>query len=214
MMTQLAPLHGSEIVDYCAHYAGVVASHPNSLNPYKLGVELLRHIERRWDRGQFGIDYVHCRDPKDRANWDTKAGLGQQKLFEVRKIHNDITFLDEFLDEDFCHQHKMFLYDFDRRSGKYLISSREFSKVKAQLLGQLTNFGQPVIEVVDGNFRNRGELLLKHKYETVGLQQDFAQETLRNLFLVWSRPVHIETIVEDVPKRISFDGKSHHTEKV
>jgi len=66
MMTQLAPLLGSEIIDYCDHFAGVVASHPGSLNPYKLGVELLRHIERRWDRGQFGLDYVHCDDPKTR----------------------------------------------------------------------------------------------------------------------------------------------------
>ncbi len=214
MMTQLAPLDASEIVDYCAHYAGVVASHPNSLNPYKLGVELLRHIEKRWDRGQFGIDYVHCRDPKDRAEWDTKAGIGRAKILEVRKIHNDISFLDEFLDEDFCHEHKMFIYDVDKRTGKQVISSRDFSQIKSQLLNQLTNFGQPIIEVVDGNYKNRGELLLQHRVEGMGLKQDFASETLKNVYKVWGRPVHIETVFEEVPKRMSFDGKSHHLDKI
>src|SRR5690606_25415845 len=103
MMTKVARLRDSEIIDYCDHYAGVVASHPGQLNPYKLGVELLRHIEQRWDRGQFGLDYMNCDDPRVRAKWDTQAGLGKKKIFEVRKFHNDITFLDEFFDEDFCH---------------------------------------------------------------------------------------------------------------
>jgi stage V sporulation protein R len=104
MMTSLSPLNDSEIVDYCDHYAGVVASHGGQLNPYKLGVELLRHVEQRWDRGQFGLDYLDCDDPKVRADWNREAGLGMKKIFEVRKFHNDVTFLDEFLDEDFCHQ--------------------------------------------------------------------------------------------------------------
>lgn len=214
MMTQLSPLHGSEIVDYCDHYAGVVAAAPGSLNPYKMGVELLRHIEQRWDRGQFGLEYLHCDDPKKRAEWDTQAGLGKKKIFEVRRFHNDITFIDEFLDEDFCHRHKMFLYDYDKRTGRHVISSREFKPIKQQLLQQLTNFGQPIISVVDGNYRNRGELLLRHDHNGVDLKQDFTMETLKNIQKIWTRPVYLETVIEDVKRRISFDGKSHDSEKL
>lgn len=214
MMTKLAPLEASEIIDYCDHYSGVVAAQPGQLNPYKLGVELLRHVERRWDRGQFGLDYVNCDDPKTRQNWDLQTGLGRQKLFEIRKLHNDITFIDEFLDEDFCHEHKMFIYDYDRRSGKYLISDREFKPIKQRLLHQLTNFGQPIISVVDGNFRNRGELLLRHHHEGTDLKQDFSIETLRNLQTIWRRPVHLETVFEEIGRRISFDGKDIQSEKI
>jgi stage V sporulation protein R len=32
---------------------------------------------------------------------------------------------------------------------------------------------------------------------------------LENIFEVWTRPVHIETVVEDEPKRLSFDGEEH-----
>ncbi len=214
MMTALSPLHESEIIDYCDHFAGVVASHPGGLNPYKLGVELLRHVERRWDRGQFGIDYLHCDDPKTRREWDKKSGLGRSKLFEIRKIHNDITFLDEFLDEDFCHASKMFIYDFDKRSNRYVISGRDFKAIKARLLQQLTNFGQPIIKVIDGNYKNRGELLLSHEHEGVDLKNDTTLETLKNLHRVWRRPVHIETVTDELKKRISYDGINHQVEKL
>ncbi len=214
MMTKLAPLTESEIVDYCEQYAGIVASHSGQLNPYKLGVELFRHVERRWDKGRFGKDYTDCDDPKKRSDWDTRANLGREKLFEIRKIHNDITFIDEFLDEDFCHESKMFLYDFDRRSGQHVISGRDFPEIKQRLLQQLTNFGQPVIAVKDGNFKNRGELLLLHQHEGVDLKHDFALETLKNIFKIWRRPVHIETMVEDSRRRVSFDGSSHQVEKI
>jgi len=214
MMTELSPLSESEIIDYCDQYAGIVASSPGGLNPYKLGVELLRHVESRWDKGQFGIDFLRCDDPKERAAWNKNINQGKQKLFEVRKIHNDITFIDEFLDEDFCHETKMFIYDYDRRNNQYVISSRDFREVKKRLLQQLTNFGQPIIKVTDGNFKNRGELLLRHEHDGVDLKHDTALETIKNLFKVWGRPVHIETKIEDVGRRLSFDGSNHQIEKL
>ncbi|MES2743819.1 MAG: SpoVR family protein [Bdellovibrionota bacterium] len=214
MMTELHPLNDSEIVDYCDQHSGVVASAPGQLNPYKLGLELLRHTKRRWDRGQFGLEYLNCDDPKKRAAWDTQAGLGNQKLFEIRRIHNDITFLDAYLDEDFCHEHKLFIYDYDRRNNRYVISDRDFGKVKSQLLNQLTNFGQPIILVKDGNFKNRNELLLEHKHEGNDLKHEFTVECLKNLFKIWRRPVHIETIIEEGRRRISFDGSAHSVEKL
>ena len=214
MMTEIVPLHPSEIIDYAESYAGIVASNNNSLNPYKLGLELLRHVERRWDRGQFGLEYVNCTDPKVRAEWNTKAGLGRQKLFEIRKFHNDITFLDEFLDEDFCHATNMFIYDFDKRANKYVISSRNFKEIKSRLLQQLTNFGQPIIRIVDGNFKNRNELLLEHVHDGEDLKNETTMETLKNIHKIWHRPVHIETTLEDVKRRISFDGSNHQIEKL
>ena len=214
MMTKLAPLKNSEIVDYCDHFAGVVAQQPGDINPYKLGVELLRHVEKRWDRGQFGMEYMMCDDPKTRKEWDKQTGKGKEKLFEVRKFHNDITFLDEFLDEDFCHEHKMFVYDYDKRNNRYVISGRDFKEVKGRMLQQLTNFGQPIIQVFDGNFKNRGELLMVHHYEGTDLKHEYTLECLKSLYRIWRRPVHIETIIEDVQRRVSYDGSNHQIEKV
>lgn len=214
IMTKLHPLEDSEIVDFCDLHAGVVANHPGQLNPYRLGIELLRHVEKRWDEGKYGLEYISIDDPKVRAEWNKETGEGRDKIFEVRKLHNDITFIDEFLDEDFCHESKMFIYDHDPRTGKYIISNRNFKDIKSQLLSQLTNFGQPIIEIIDANFKNRGELLLRHQHTGADLKHDFTLEALKALHKIWNRPVHLETTAEDVPKRVSFDGSTHAVEKV
>jgi len=118
------------------------------------------------------------------------------------------------LDEDFCHDHKMFLYDYDKRTKQHVISSRDFKQVKQQLLSQLTNFGQPMIKVIDANYGNRNELLLDHSHEGVDLDSRFTNETLKNIFKVWKRPVHIHTIVEKEPNRISYNGEKVSMEKL
>lgn len=206
-------LKDSEVIDYCDHYAGVVQMSGQRLNPYKLGVELMRHIERRWDRGQFGLDYMLCDDPLLRKHWNTNAGRGRAKLFEVRKFHNDITFIDEFLDEDFCEQAKLFTWSQDRRSGQNVIQDRDFKSIKCELLDAFTNFGQPIIDVVDGNFRNRGELLLQHKHHGKDLKIDWALETLKNVYRIWLRPVNIQTQIESENKIIHYDGSESRIEK-
>ena len=66
-----------------------------------------------------------------------------------------------------------------------------------------------VIVVCDGNFENRGELLLEHRHDGVDLRQDYARDALENIFRLWSRPVHLRTIVEGKEKLLGYDGESH-----
>jgi stage V sporulation protein R len=205
MMTQQI-LTDAEVIDYADHHSGTVAMGPNSYNPYKVGIELFRDIEERWNKGRFGRDWEQCDSYSERKAWDKKTGLGRQKIFEVRRDYNDVTFIDEFLTEDFCVQHKLFVYKFNKRTRKFEVDTRDFKAVKNQLLFHMTNFGQPVIEVEDGNFENRGELLLKHVWEGVDMQPDYMSATLKNIFHIWSRPVNLVTVMENEEKLFRFDG--------
>ncbi|MFM7129874.1 MAG: SpoVR family protein, partial [bacterium] len=138
------------------------------------------------------------------------TGLGQKKLFETRRIHNDITLIDEFLTPEFCHRHKLFSFGLNEDTATYEVESREFPMIKKRLLFSLTNFGQPVIHVIDGNYLNRGELYLQHKtIGSLGLRMDYAQIALENLHKIWQKPVHIETMDGESPILLSFDGISH-----
>ena len=208
IMTQKT-LHPSELVDYADHHSGTMATQPGRLNPYKLGIELLRDIEERWNKGQFGPEWDECDNYDTRRNWDKKLGLGRQKIFEVRRIHNDVTFIDTFLTVDFCRRYQLFSYRHNDQTEMYEIESREFKKIKERLLFNLTNFGQPIIRVKDANHRNRGELYLQHEYFGVDLRLDHAQDTLRHLHRLWTRPVHLETCVDGRPTLLSFDGTDH-----
>ena len=146
------------------------------LNPYKLGIELLRDIEHRWNTGKFGKEYDDCDDLATRRSWDKQLGLGRKKIFEVRRIHNDITFIDTFLTEDFCREHKMFAYAFHDQAGQYVIESRGFAKIKQRLLFSLTNFGKPWILRSGRQLPHRGELLLQHQHNGIDLRQDRASK--------------------------------------
>jgi stage V sporulation protein R len=208
IMTQKA-MTPAEVIDFADHHSGTVAVHPGRVNPYKLGLELLRDIEHRWDTGKFGKEYDDCDDLQKRRSWDKQLGLGRKKIFEVRRVHNDITFIDTFLTPEFCSRQKMFAYAFQEQAGQYVIESREFEKIKQRLLFSLTNFGKPWIYVVDGNFRNRGELLLKHQHNGVELRLDQAADALANIQFIWGRPVSLQTVVDGKPTTLSFDGTDH-----
>ena len=206
MMTEKI-LGDAEIIDYADHHSGTLGGSRLRLNPYKLGLELFRDIEERWNKGRFGKAYHECDDLAAREGWDLALGQGPEKIFEVRRNYNDLTFIDTFLTEDFCRRHRLFLFAKQGGTPHWVISNRDFERIKQLILTQLTNVGAPVIRVLDGNYGNRGDLLLTHQHEGVDLKWDFAQETLINLHRLWKRPVHVETIREEKRIRLSFDGK-------
>ncbi|MDI1447835.1 SpoVR family protein [Polyangium sp. 6x1] len=202
-------LDASEIIDYADNNAGVMATAPGRLNPYKVGVELFRYIEERWNKGRFGREWEECNDLDAKRSWDMRLGLGRQKIFQVRALYNDVTFIDEFLTPDFVLEQKLYTFGFSGRNDRFEIESRQFRDVKEKLLFSLTNFGDPYIRVIDANHQNRGELLLEHQHGGVDLRADYARETLVSLVRCWKRPVAVATRLDNKPVLLRYDGKEH-----
>jgi stage V sporulation protein R len=205
IMTEKA-LRDSEVIDFCDHNAGVLSMQPGKINPYKIGVELFRDIEDRWNRGKFGKEYDECDDMVAKYKWDKKLGLGRKKIFEVRKVCNDVTFIDEYLTDEFCERLKLYTYAFNRRTNQYEIADRDFKKIKEKLLFQLTNMGQPFIYVTDGNYQNKGELLLWHKHQGLDLDVRWSRETMRSIAEIWKRAVNVETEVDGQKKLLTYSN--------
>ncbi len=70
-------LEDGEVIDYADHHSGTTATQPGRLNPYKLGIELFRDIEFRWNTGRFGREWEECDDMAERARWNRPTGLGR-----------------------------------------------------------------------------------------------------------------------------------------
>jgi len=199
-------LKPSEIIEFADKHSGVMAMSRQNINPYKIGIELYRDIEFRWNTGRFGKEYNECTDMHERENWNRPTHQGKEKIFEVRKTHNDITFIDEFFTQEFCERMQLFTYKYNERSARFEIDSRDFEAIKGKLLMSLTNFGQPVIEVESGNFANRGELHLIHRHQGVDLDMSYAAQTLKNIQPIWGRPVNLSTIQEEKEVTFVHDG--------
>ncbi|MFC6722768.1 SpoVR family protein [Natrialbaceae archaeon GCM10025896] len=120
--------------------------------------------------------------------------VGWDRMREIRESHNDVTFLDEFLTQEFVDEHNYFTYEYMQSSGDYRATSTDYRDVKKKLMLQFTNFGKPTIVVSDGNYRNRNELLLEHQYNGVALDLEQAKNTLERVFELWGRPVALRTI--------------------
>ena len=190
-------LEASEIIDYAEQHSGVVHMPPGGFNPYKIGVELFKDIERRWNRGQHGPAWDRLDNLGAKERYDDQSMKGREKIFEVRRIYNDVNFIDEFLTPGFVEKHQMYQFRRDPNTGEVRVVSRDFDRIKQTLLYQLTNMGQPFMYVVDGNYLNRGELYLAHKFSGLEVEAGKAVEVLRNLRIVWGRPVHLQSRVND-----------------
>ncbi|MCC2679894.1 MAG: putative sporulation protein [Pseudobdellovibrio sp.] len=202
-------LNDSEIIDFADHHSGTMFMQMGGYNPYKVGIELFRDIEERWNKGQFGREWEQCDDVRERKNWDKKTGLGREKIFEVRKLYNDVNFIDEYLTEDFCVRNRMFVYKLNKETNQFEVDTRDFKAIKAQLLFQMTNFGQPIIKIENANFENRGELLLHHVHEGLDLQPNYMDATMQNMYKIWKRPLNLVTLMDNEPQLFRYDGTEY-----
>ncbi len=195
-----------EIIDYADHHSGTVHMPPGGFNPYKIGVELFRDIEDRWNKGKFGKEYEEADRLGEKKKWDKGLGLGREKIFEVRRVYNDVNFIDEFMTPQFIEKHKFYQYGRDPHTGQLRILSRDPQRIKQTLLYQLTNMGQPFVYVADGNYANRGELYMAHQHNGLDIEIKYAVETLKNVHKLWRRPVHLQARIDDEMILFTYDG--------
>jgi len=137
-------------------------------------------------------------DTVEEALADVDYAAGWDRMREIRESHNDVTFLDRFLTEEFVEDNDYFTYEFSRATGQNRVASTDYQDVKQKLLLQFTNFGKPTIAVYDGNYGNRNELLLGHQYNGIELDVPQAKRVLERVFELWGRPVNLMTIVKEL----------------
>ncbi|MGE3108578.1 MAG: SpoVR family protein [Phycisphaerales bacterium] len=204
-----------EIIHYADQHSGVLSMQPGGFNPYKIGYEMFRDIERRWNTGQHGATWERLDTLGAKDAFDDRSMKGREKIFEIRRIYNDVNFIDEFLTPELVDRLNMYQYRRDPQTGELKVVSRDFNRIKQTLLYRITNMGQPFIYAVDGNYLNRGELYLAHQFSGLEVEIAKAREVLVNLRHIWGRPVHLQTRVEDDMFLLSCDeGDKVRKEKI
>ena len=141
-------------------------------------------------------------DSVEKALEDVEYTAGWDRMREIRATHNDVTFIDEFLTEEFVRENEYFVYEHSHATGNYHVTSKEYEDVKKKLLLQFTNFGKPTILVKDANYDNAGELLLVHQYNGVVLNTEKARRTLERVQALWGKPVNLKTIKKEVDDNV------------
>lgn len=198
-----------EVWEFRRLHSGVLSPSPSrmNINPYYVGFQILKDIERRWngerdERDEPETDWLG--NPKPRP-----VGEGWQKIFEVCAVENDVTFLRKYLTESLVQRLDLYTYKQEEKDGEeaWVIQSTDWEQVRDQMVDGMTNFGVPVITVEDGDYKRHGELYLKHAHDGKDIDMEYAERVLRAIHRLWGRPVHLETRLEDEATLLSFDGK-------
>jgi stage V sporulation protein R len=190
-------LNSGEAIEFAKLNAGVVQPSKTGINPYYLGIKMYEDIEERYNNPTEEMKRVGI-----------EPGSGREKIFEVRELESDISFLRNYLTKDLVMREDMYL--FQKQGRDYKIVDKNWKQVRDQLVGMRVNGGFPYITVNDGDYLKNGELYMQHWYEGIELDVKYLEKVLPYIHQLWGRTVHMETIIEERPMLFTYDGKGIH----
>ena len=172
-------------MEFLVHHNQVVRPHAGSINPYYLGFKIWTDIVRR------------CDEPTEEEiqQYGAPQESGLRKIFGIREVDRDVSFLRRFLTKELMHEMDMFQYE--RRGQDYVVTDisdgQNWQKVKDTLLLNVGMGSAPVIEIIDADYHKNRILYLQHSHDGRDLELVYAEHTLQYIYQLWGREVQLET---------------------
>lgn len=153
--------------EFLKRHNDVIASMPGRLNPYYIGFKIFEYLDKNY---------------------------GKDKIFQVRKMDRDNSFLRRYLTEDLCR--KLNLFEYVKSGRDYLVSEvsdeNGWKKIRDSLADS-TGIGTiPYIRVKDLNLKTY-TLTLEHVYNGRTLDKIYARETLKKVYDLWKHKIKLLT---------------------
>lgn len=177
-LMRILELTDAQYLDFARLHSSVLQPMRFQINPYLVGYRIYDHLAEQ---------------------------EGQEALWLAREVDDDVSFIRNYLDQDLVEG--LDLYTWGLQESDIRVRSIAWENVRDRLVHELTHGGIPVIHIEDGDFNRRKELYLIHRHEGQDLDITYAEHTLRYVHQLWSRPVHLETRLDDRRVVLTFDGK-------
>jgi len=150
----------------------VVRPHLGQLNPYHLGFKLFEKIIKE---------------------------KGFEEAMTLREVHNDITFLRFYLDEEFMREMNYFSYSPKKKHKAITIddisNDEGWEKVRDELINNVGLNRIPTVYVEE--VKKDNTLCLAHEHDGRDLDLNYAQKVYDYITHLWGDPVKLVTIIED-----------------
>ncbi|MBP1889289.1 stage V sporulation protein R [Clostridium moniliforme] len=154
-------------LEFLKRHNDVVAPIEGGLNPYYIGFKIFMDLEKRY---------------------------GREKIFEVRALDRDSSFIRRYLTKELCEELNLFQYG--KRNFDFVVEEVSddigWKIIRDNLALSLGVGGIPHIRVIDLNKKNY-TLTLEHVFDGRELELSYAKETLRYLGKLWGYRVRLNT---------------------
>jgi stage V sporulation protein R len=183
-------------LEFMVRHNQVLSPTPGSINPYHLGYKTWEDIEKRWD------------DPtaEEIRDYGPRPKKGNAKIFEVREVERDASFLRRYLTEELVRE--LNLVEYRNRGNEKIISrvadSDNWKDIKENLIRNVGMGTIPVIKVEDADYNHNRSLLLKHYHDGRDLHLEYAERTLKHVYELWNREVVLETSINGKKSLLYF----------
>ncbi|HOJ79017.1 MAG TPA: SpoVR family protein [Bacillota bacterium] len=162
--------------EFLKHHHQVIRPLTGGLNPYHLGFTILEYLDRNY---------------------------GRDKIFEVRELECDRSFIRRYLNRELCQELNLFEYFRGHEIVVTEIADDQGWEKICQTLSQTVGSGSiPVIEVLEIRKKDNA-LILKHDYDGRELELGYTGETLKYLVEIWGGTVKLRTKLNGEPKTIN-----------
>jgi stage V sporulation protein R len=186
-------------LEFIVRHNQVVRPIHGQLNPYHLGLRIWEDLYRR-----------HTNPTPEEIKRDGAPGkTGDQKLFEVREVERDTSFIRRYLTDDLMRE--MDLFQYQARGGDLVVDKvadeEGWREIKETLLKNVGTASIPVIKVEDADFGHNHTLYLKHYHDGRDLHLEYAEKTLGYLQRLWGRECVLETLLQDKRSQLCYNDR-------
>lgn len=154
-------------LEFIKRHNDVIAPGFGSINPYFIGFKIFEDIVKRY---------------------------GPDKIFEVRSLERDESFLRKYLTEELCAE--LNLFEYAAKDGNYVIKEvaddNGFKSIRNTLCSSCGVGSIPLIRVIEMS-KNDKTLILEHVFDGRELNSVYAQGTLKYIYELWGHTVSLKT---------------------
>jgi stage V sporulation protein R len=166
-------------LEFIKRHNDVIAPLRGRLNPYFLGFKMFEDLEKRY---------------------------GRKKIFEVRALERDESFLRRYLTQELCDE--LHLFKYTKKDNDYIVDDvpdeEGWTNIRDTLCSSCGMGMVPMIQAVDVS-KKENILHLEHVYDGRELNLQYAESTLKYVADLWESAVQLKTLVNGKVITITCD---------
>lgn len=157
-------------IEFIKRHNDVITPALGRINPYHLGFEMFKDLEKRY---------------------------GIEKIFEVRALERDESFIRRYLTKELCYE--LNLFEYMKKDNDYIVEEISddagWIEIRNTLCSTCGMGGMPYIRAVESSKKDN-TLILEHVHEGRDLNSSYTEATLKHIYDLWGHPIQLDTRIK------------------